>query len=211
MQLTSHEAGTPQWSPDGKQIVYASVESGNKDLYVIDADGGKPRRLTQEPTNEDTPSWSRDGRWIYFHRDLRRIWKIPADGGSSVPLTQGRGAWPQESWDGRFVYFVRDEMSLWRVSITDGQETEVVPKMTGNWSLARDGLYFMSKRPILPVRTEEFTLSYLDFSSGDVTDLFSKVGAFDHIWLAVSPDEEWILYPEQESPTSELMLVESFR
>jgi len=31
------------------------------------------------------------------------------------------------------------------------------------------------------------------------------------MWLAVSPDEEWILYGERPAPTSELMLVENFR
>ena len=51
------------------------------------------------------------------------------------------------------------------------------------------------------------------FSStlGEVTEVFRKEGPFGHARLAVSPDDEWLLYAEAPSATSELMLVENFR
>ena len=36
------------------------------DIYAISASGGPPRRVTTSPSIDATPSWSRDGRWIYF-------------------------------------------------------------------------------------------------------------------------------------------------
>ena len=47
-QLTtqaSYEAN-PVWSPDGKQIAFASDRNGNFDLFIMSADGGTARRLT---------------------------------------------------------------------------------------------------------------------------------------------------------------------
>ena len=65
LQLTSFPGGftnSPRWSPDGKHIVFASMQNNNRDLYSVSADGGSLRRLTFEPSEEGRPSWSRDGR-----------------------------------------------------------------------------------------------------------------------------------------------------
>ena len=51
VQLTtqaSYEAN-PVWSPDGKQIAFASDRNGNFDLFIMPADGGIARRLTFHP------------------------------------------------------------------------------------------------------------------------------------------------------------------
>jgi hypothetical protein len=60
-------------------------------------------------------------------------------------------------------------------------------------------------------RSPEYRLRYLDFETGRTTDLARDEGPFFRFWLAVSPDERWILYGDQPFPTSELMLVENFR
>src|SRR5439155_22580716 len=54
--------GTPRWSPDGRWIAFDSRSddpnrAGNPDIYVISADGGQPRRLTTEPSEDVAPSW----------------------------------------------------------------------------------------------------------------------------------------------------------
>ncbi len=68
-QLTRLEKSfnrSPAWSPDGKQIVFDSRVSGQSDLFLISAEGGTPRRLTDTPVNEMRPWWSRDGKYIYY-------------------------------------------------------------------------------------------------------------------------------------------------
>jgi Tol biopolymer transport system component/DNA-binding winged helix-turn-helix (wHTH) protein len=65
IQLTHYDSmsGTPRWSPDGQQIVFDSRVSGNgnTDIFVMDSQGGSPRRLTSGASSAEVPSWSRDG------------------------------------------------------------------------------------------------------------------------------------------------------
>ncbi|MGD8896616.1 MAG: hypothetical protein PVJ73_11330 [Acidobacteriota bacterium] len=55
------------------------------------------------------------------------------------------------------------------------------------------------------------TLRVLDLRSKTETELFRSEGPFKRRYLAVSPDDKWILYGQLPYDTSELMLVENFR
>ena len=57
----------------------------------------------------------------------------------------------------------------------------------------------------------EHIVNFLDFESGQVTTLFKEEGFIPWADLAVSPDEEWILYGKYPVPVSELMLMENLR
>lgn len=57
----------PSWSPDGRRIAFMSWRSGRTEIFVMDADGGHPQRLTQTSTGDSIdPRWSPDGRQIAF-------------------------------------------------------------------------------------------------------------------------------------------------
>ncbi len=59
--------GHPSWSPDGSRLALSDHRTGNGDLYLVDADGTDPVRLTSNPdTAEELPSWSPDGTRIAF-------------------------------------------------------------------------------------------------------------------------------------------------
>ena len=76
--------GAPRWSPDGRWLALDSRAEGQPEIYVIAADGGTPRRMTNHPADDIYPSWSRDGPWIYFASDRSgryEVWKIPKEGG----------------------------------------------------------------------------------------------------------------------------------
>jgi serine/threonine protein kinase/sugar lactone lactonase YvrE len=218
VQLTSFEkhTGTPHWSPDGHRISFDSVEAGDWNVYVIDTEGGIPRRLTPESSTEWVPSWSRDGQWIYFASDKNgssQTWKIPSQGGRAVQVTQEGGHYVIESWDGRYLYYYWwGSSGFRRVPVGGGEKTDVLSEpihFFNDWDLSRDGLYFMRLRE--RVRREELTVQFYDFASHQLTTLFRKEGPFQNNSLAVSPDEQWILYGEWPAPEAELMLMENFQ
>jgi len=63
-------------SPDGSQFVCAAATGRTYDLVVVDAPTGERHPLTSTPQTEFGPSWSRDGQWISFSRDLGDRWEL---------------------------------------------------------------------------------------------------------------------------------------
>src|SRR4029077_11074809 len=57
---------TPNWSPDGKQLVFTGFSNGFTDLFIINRDGTGLRRLTNDKFADLHPSWSPDGKTIAF-------------------------------------------------------------------------------------------------------------------------------------------------
>lgn len=108
---------TPAWSPDGRQIAFTAYRSGSPALWLMDREGGNPRRITS-PGNEGdfSPSWSADGRLLAFQRvdaapnaegRLRtRIGLVAVDGGNPRWLTLPHNAYdPRFSPDGKSLAF----------------------------------------------------------------------------------------------------------
>ncbi len=62
--------GSPQFSPDGKRLLFISSRDGSPSLYTMPMGGGEARRLTSISTGVSDPLWSRDGKWIAFSTDV---------------------------------------------------------------------------------------------------------------------------------------------
>ncbi len=78
------------WSPDGKQIAYASGNLVTSDIYRIDLDSGVIQRLTDHPAIDSNPAWSPDGKQIAFISDREgqtEIYLINPDGSNLRRLT----------------------------------------------------------------------------------------------------------------------------
>jgi hypothetical protein len=56
-----------------------------------------------------------------------------------------------------------------------------------------------------------FGIHVLDLESGEITEVYQGEGLEPWSFLAVSPDDEWVLFSARPLPVSELMLVERFR
>ena len=96
LRLTNFEdgrVGSPCFSADGKWIAFDAIRPGGSwNLYLVPADGGPVKPLTSDAFNNTRPSWSLDGRWIYFASDRTgdwQIWKMPSAGGKPEQITRG--------------------------------------------------------------------------------------------------------------------------
>jgi TolB protein len=107
-QLTPR-TGFASWSPDGRRIAFGEGD----DIYVMNADGGRERRLTRSRAGESSgsPAWSPDGRKILFIgvRDGNvDVFVVNADGTGQRRLTDSPGDDVGASWspDGRRIVFL---------------------------------------------------------------------------------------------------------
>lgn len=130
-QLTSNARINqgPAVSPDGRIIVFLSDRSGTPHLWRMNIDGGDPQQLTYGATGEQNPHFSPDGRWLVYRTSSGNttVWKIPAEGGEPVQLSEKFSTSPKISPDGKFVaYFVRDDNAPWRLAIASLEGGEVL-------------------------------------------------------------------------------------
>ncbi|RZT91281.1 tricorn protease [Ancylomarina subtilis] len=54
------------WSPDGKQLAFASERNGNFDIFLMSINGGTPKRLTTNSAKEIPTSFTPDGKSVLF-------------------------------------------------------------------------------------------------------------------------------------------------
>ncbi|HXS93901.1 MAG TPA: hypothetical protein VN736_04800 [Candidatus Limnocylindrales bacterium] len=72
------------------------------------------------------PSWSHDGRWVYFASDRggrqSRIWRVPFEGGPAVQVTKDVASMPQESPYGKLLYYYNREGHIASMQAAGGPE-----------------------------------------------------------------------------------------
>jgi TolB protein len=103
----------PAYSPDGNLIAFGSSRDGNYEIYVMDADGRHPRRLTRSPGMDVRPAWSPDGKRIAFtsNRDGNyEIYVMNADGSAVRRVTHhpDRDDYPAWHPDGKRLVIVSE-------------------------------------------------------------------------------------------------------
>jgi hypothetical protein len=110
----------PAWSPHGTQLAFSRAHVGNggcerSSVYLTDASGHDPRKLTSGAFDDLSPTWSHDGRLIAFERDEVRGAKAPnifvvrAAGGGLRKLEPGAIASLDPAWSvrGRLAFVAR--------------------------------------------------------------------------------------------------------
>ena len=145
-QLTQMKqpASDPTWSPDGTQIAFVGTRPGGKggpsdaDIFVIDARGGRIRRLAATPKHDGHPDWSPDGSRIAFQSG-GSIWgwsygrvmvaSIPDGPVVELDLRYGGGPYPTWSPDGQWIAYMQ---------LSPGGTSEGWP-YAGTWLVRPDG------------------------------------------------------------------------
>ncbi len=176
----------PQFSPDGRQLVFTSSRSGEElDLWVASADGSSPHQLTRGPGRKGSPAWSPDGHRIAFDSkgaDGRlTIWTIDADGGAPRQITHGPGDQNTPTWsrDGRWIYFLSSQSAgdnTWRVPAAGGPVERVTRDGSTVFALeSLDGRDLVYKRQF-----GDFPLLALPLAGGPARQLVPCVNGVNY-------------------------------
>ncbi|MFN0168198.1 MAG: hypothetical protein ACKV22_17370 [Bryobacteraceae bacterium] len=210
--------GQARWSPDGSQMVFECRNENNDDICAVPAGGGVTRRLTRHPATDRFPSWSRDGRSIYFSSNRTgslQVWKAPADGTETgaVQVTNGGGISPVESVDGAMVYFGRQGPpgTVWKVPAGGGEEAQVGNFTVNgrrylNFTVGAQGIYYASSSD--PIHW--FELWLYRFSTGK-SERIHRIDTMFWQGLSVAPDDRWLLFVAAQNDHGDLQMVENFR
>jgi Tol biopolymer transport system component len=105
----------PVWSPDGRQVVYASNrdEATGFDAYVMTE--GSERALAKLPGNGWPLDWSPDGR-VILQLQGNAVWSVPSDGSAPTQYLAASVGIARFSPNGRWVAYVSNE---------SGQQNEI--------------------------------------------------------------------------------------
>ncbi len=105
LSLNTSQNFDPVVSPDGRSVVWGARRAGNTNLWRMDIDGSNPKQLTSGD-GDYFPDYSPDGKWILYTTydagaGFWSIWKVAAEGGTPVRITDRESALPSVSPDGK--------------------------------------------------------------------------------------------------------------
>ncbi|MDQ4121499.1 MAG: winged helix-turn-helix domain-containing protein [Acidobacteriota bacterium] len=226
-QLTSFPDGSTatrtMWSPDGKHLAFDATEaSGNSAIYILNVESGIPQKITDGERDALAPSWSADGRFVYFTQKLGdewQVWKISAVGGVPVQVTKNGGYEARESADGKFLYYNKGGYGAWGIfrQPNDGcaEEEKILDlhqvESVGEWTLTNKGIYFLHRSEVFEVPSKHPRIRFLDFATEQISDISPLPRSpFGHIGLSISPDSKWLYYSLDDKTDIDLMLAENF-
>ncbi|MDH7513724.1 MAG: DPP IV N-terminal domain-containing protein [Clostridiales bacterium] len=69
----------PRWSPDQRRIAFSANREGNYDVFIMEANGRNPVRITDSPQNEHLTAWFADGKTLLYSEEAGRqshLWMI---------------------------------------------------------------------------------------------------------------------------------------
>jgi Tol biopolymer transport system component/DNA-binding winged helix-turn-helix (wHTH) protein len=211
-------AGRARWSPNGRYIAFEFHPGERGEIYLVEVPGGIPRLLTTIPGSDNlSPSWSHDGKWLYFAskrgNEPFEVWRMRAGGGAPTKVTRNGGISPVESADGRYLYYAKYEKGgVWRLSLQAGdqaEETELIPELPGgawpDWALGSDGIYYLRGD-----KSSGGWINFYEFASSKTIPLW-RLDRNSGWGLSLARDGRSLVYVQNEYAESSIMLVKNFR
>jgi Tol biopolymer transport system component len=193
--------GSLAWSPDGTRLAFSAIqdfnqETGDAEIYVMNADGSDLMDLSNNPAAEAAPDWSPDGQGIVFSSTRSgkdELFIVNADGDGLRQLTRDPNTYardPRWSPDSSRIAFTctRDSESSICLISPDGRGLIVLtPGVSPLWSpdgkkIAYHGSGDGKHTAIFVISTDGKNIEQVTHNDSD---------AFSFDW---SPDGRWIAF-----------------
>jgi Tol biopolymer transport system component/DNA-binding winged helix-turn-helix (wHTH) protein len=205
--------GNPRWSPDGRRIAFHARLQGKSQLYIGATDGKNPIRTGDPAANSIFPTWSRDGKSLYFRSDRDghpRIWRIELSAQRSEPLLEFDALYAieDETGDGLYVAETGRPPALTHVNLRTRVRRPVFLGIASPTAIAtsRRGVYFLTA-PDPAGRSE---LRFLPRGASTSITLRRIERPVDS-GLGVSEDGSVVIYSQVDQEESTLVLVEGVK
>jgi Tol biopolymer transport system component/DNA-binding winged helix-turn-helix (wHTH) protein len=214
--LQSEILGSPRWSPDGSSIVFDHYQDGQPHIFTVETLTGLVKQQTSDNLRNITPSWSSDGRWIYYtsrRQGTLQCWKLPVGAGEARLINANDCFAPVESTDGRSLYFIR-ENALWSMELENGTEApvgELREKLVARqWSLTPGALFYAP-----PKEGPKLILFRLDLQTRETKQVAAVGGPFFFNETVprfdISADERQLVTYRVEYRMGDISLIENLR
>ena len=221
LKLTSMggHAGTPRWSPDGNWIAFDARPAAHSRIFVVDQHARNLHMISSESGEYENvvPSWSRDGKFLYFasnRTESYQIWRYELASGKETQVTRDGGFASFESYDGKTLYFSKFERpGIWNLPIDGGDEQRITDALhLGSWGdfgVAENGLYFVDSDD-----PRGQSILYYNFRTRRLNHVLTFKDGFvatpQAANLGVSRDGRTLLFTQGKSKSS-LMLAENVK
>jgi Tol biopolymer transport system component len=104
-------AGEAQVSPDGRYIFFTSLRSKTRQVWRADIDGLHPQQLT-DGAGVSYLSLTPDGAWVLYNLWTPGLWKVSAEGGTPIKISDAVARGAEVSPDGKLLaYYVEDDQT----------------------------------------------------------------------------------------------------
>lgn len=211
VRLTSFNGpltSAPSWCSDGRRIAFDSRAAGLSTIYIEDIDERLPRKVETSQSNLSLPVWSKDCRWLFASDASNALYRFPSSGGPAERVT-GHPSYYAVVVGSRLVFnaMAEDGVVLWSKPVNGGREEPLanMPRLsyTDAWTATATGIYYTdsSSKPL--------TVYLYDFANKTTRRIMTlrktpePGGGFG---IAVSPDDHWLLYTQNDDQQSDIML-----
>jgi Tol biopolymer transport system component/DNA-binding winged helix-turn-helix (wHTH) protein len=217
--------GSPAWSPNGLEIAFESrAADGSWHIWTIDVQSGTQHQVTADLGDQNTPTWSHDGDWLYFSWKLghasdlwqRDIWRTRVRQKSMEQVTHGGGGFVgHEAADAKTLLYqpgLRTSPVLSQPLDGGAPSTLIACVINTTVAVTESGVYYVPcSAGFAP---GEIPIRVMDPGTGKDRE----VGKLDQYHVGslragftVSRDGKTILYGRTVNSGADLMMIENFR
>ena len=202
IRLTNNSSieGSPKWSPNGKSIIYYSLEdmsSDNFEIILLDIQTRESRKITSYKGLDMAPVWSLDGQKIYYSSqkdtDELRVFDLNKETDELVMKNIEHHYGVSFSPDGNRFIAVRVFDKNWDLVIVDLQTKKILKRFENSarennpiWSSDGQTLYFASNR------TDLWQIYSMDIKGSNIKNLTEGFG--HSRFFTLSPTGEYIYF-----------------